>query len=107
MKFKKITVIIASIVMSAATTITFSAPASAYIKDCPDTGIDSEEYYCKRCLTSSPNEGFQVSMTCVNIFQIGGTKYGNIARSGQISRVKCGFGTHPLTGELNYRTAAL
>lgn len=107
MKLNKITTVAFGAILSIGVVVTLSIPTSAYITDCPETGVDSEGYHYKRCLTSSTKIGFQVSLTCVNIFQVGGPVYGNIAKSGEISRVKCGFGTFPLTGELNYRTVGL
>jgi hypothetical protein len=107
MKPNKITTVAIGMTLSLGAAVAFSIPTSAYITSCPETGVDSEGYHYKRCLTSSSKEGFQVSMTCVNIFQVGGLVYGNVAKSGGKSRVKCGFGTFPLTGELNYRTVGL
>lgn len=107
MKVNKATAIIMAAVLSIGGVVAIATPTSAYIKKCTETGIDSEGYSYKRCITTSSDEGFQVFIVCVNIFQVGGTVYGNVAKSGGKSRVKCGFGTFPLNDNIYYRTVGL
>lgn len=85
-----------------------SQQTSAYIISCVDEGQSSDGAYYKRCLTSSSKEGFQVFITCVNILNVGGTVYGNVAKSGEVSSVKCPFGQHIISGgQVHHKTVAL